>query len=106
MALTGAEDALVVNNTAAALLLVVFFAIVSIGLLLLPPRPGRPEIELFDRQGVFVIGFGHHSAHKALEQWLDRSEESTLLAAIVRRDRSPHSGCVRFVAVPRSRKVV
>ncbi len=45
---------------------------------LLPPRPGRPEIELFDREGVFVIGFGHHSAHKALEQWLDRSDEPTL----------------------------
>jgi hypothetical protein len=45
---------------------------------LLPPRPGRPEIEYFERDDVVVLGIGHQTASKALDQWLDRSEEPTL----------------------------
>lgn len=45
---------------------------------LLPPRPGRPEIEYFQRQNTVVLGIGHQTASKALDHWLDRSEESTL----------------------------
>jgi hypothetical protein len=45
---------------------------------LLPPRPGRPEIEYFERQDTVVLGIGHQTASKALDHWLDRSEESTL----------------------------
>lgn len=45
---------------------------------LLPPRPGRPEIEYFERQDTVVLGIGHQTAAKALDHWLDRSDESTL----------------------------
>jgi hypothetical protein len=45
---------------------------------LLPPRPGRPEIEYFERDDVVVLGIGHQTASKALDQWLERSEEPTL----------------------------
>ncbi len=45
---------------------------------LLPPRQGRPEIEYFERDGTVVLGIGHQTASKILDQWLDRSEESTL----------------------------
>lgn len=45
---------------------------------LLPPRSGRPEIEYFERQDTVVLGIGHQTAAKALDHWLDRSEESTL----------------------------
>lgn len=45
---------------------------------LLPPRPGRPEIEYFERDNAVVLGIGHQTASKALDQWLDRSEEPTL----------------------------
>ncbi len=45
---------------------------------LLPPRPGRPEIEYFERDDTVVLGLGHDTASKVLDQWLDRSEEKTL----------------------------
>jgi len=45
---------------------------------LMPPRPGRPEIEYFQNQGVIVLGVGHQTAEKALDHWLDRSREATL----------------------------
>jgi hypothetical protein len=45
---------------------------------LLPPRQGRPEIEYFERDDTVVLGIGHETASKALDQWLDRSDEPTL----------------------------
>ena len=45
---------------------------------LLPPRPGRPEIEYFEKDGTIVLGIGHDTAAKVLEHWADRSEEDTL----------------------------
>lgn len=45
---------------------------------LLPPRPGRPEIEYFERSHNIVFGIGHDTASKVLDHWLDRSDESTL----------------------------
>jgi hypothetical protein len=45
---------------------------------LLPPRAGRPEIEYFERENTAVFGIGHQTAEKALEQWLDRTEENSL----------------------------
>ncbi len=45
---------------------------------LLPPRPGRPEIEYFERSNNVVLGIGHDTASKVLDHWLDRSDESTL----------------------------
>ena len=45
---------------------------------LLPPRPGRPEVEYFEREETVVFGIGHKTAEKVLEHWLDRSEERTL----------------------------
>ena len=45
---------------------------------LLPPRPGRPEIEYFERDNTVVLGIGHQTASKALDQWLDKSEEDSL----------------------------
>ncbi len=45
---------------------------------LLPPRPGRPEIEYFERSNNVVLGIGHDTASKVLDQWLERSDESTL----------------------------
>jgi len=45
---------------------------------LLPPRPGRPEIEYFEKDGTVVMGIGHDTAAKVLDHWADRSEEETL----------------------------
>ncbi|TWU41208.1 hypothetical protein Q31b_26470 [Novipirellula aureliae] len=45
---------------------------------LMPPRPGRPEIEYFQNQDVIVLGVGHETAGKALDQWLGHSDEPTL----------------------------
>lgn len=45
---------------------------------LLPPRPGRPAIEYFEKDQCLVLGIGHETASKALNQWLDKSEEPTL----------------------------
>ncbi|TWU42813.1 DUF3352 domain-containing protein [Novipirellula artificiosorum] len=45
---------------------------------LLPPRPGRPEVEYFKKDGTVVFGIGHDTAAKALDHWLDRSEEASL----------------------------
>ncbi len=45
---------------------------------LMPPRPGRPEIEYFEHQNTVVLGIGHQTAEKALDHWLGRSEERTL----------------------------
>jgi hypothetical protein len=45
---------------------------------LLPPRQGRPEIEYFERDDTVVLGIGHQTASKALDHWLDRSEETSL----------------------------
>ena len=45
---------------------------------LMPPRPGRPEIEHFERDGTVVFGVGYNTAAKVLEHWTDRSEEETL----------------------------
>ena len=45
---------------------------------LLPPRPGRPEIEYFEKDGTMVMGFGHDTAAKVLEHWNDKSDEETL----------------------------
>lgn len=45
---------------------------------LLPPRQGPPEVEYFSRSGTIVFGIGHKTAAKVLDQWLDRSEESSL----------------------------
>ncbi|MFK8114529.1 MAG: DUF3352 domain-containing protein [Rubripirellula sp.] len=45
---------------------------------LLPPRSGRPEIEYFELEGTAVLGIGHKTAEKALDQWLKRSEDSSL----------------------------
>jgi hypothetical protein len=45
---------------------------------LLPPRPGRPEIEYFERSHSVVLGIGHDTASKVLDHWLKRSDESTL----------------------------
>ncbi len=45
---------------------------------LLPPRQGRPEVEYFERDDTVVLGIGHQTASKALDQWLDQSDEPTL----------------------------
>lgn len=45
---------------------------------LLPPRPGRPEVEYFERDDTVVLGIGHKTASSALDHWTDDSEESTL----------------------------
>ncbi len=45
---------------------------------LLPPRQGRPEIEYFERDDVVVFGIGHQTAGRALDHWLDQSDEPTL----------------------------
>ncbi len=45
---------------------------------LLPPRPGRPEVEYFNRQQTIVFGIGHDTASKALAQWNETSADSTL----------------------------
>ncbi|TWU48707.1 hypothetical protein Poly51_46090 [Rubripirellula tenax] len=45
---------------------------------LLPPRMGRPEIEYFVRDETLVMGIGHATASKALDQWIDKSDEPTL----------------------------
>jgi hypothetical protein len=45
---------------------------------LLPPRQGRPEIEYFERDDTVVLGIGHQTASKALDHWVDRSEEASL----------------------------
>lgn len=45
---------------------------------LLPPRPGRPEIEYFQRDNTIILGIGHATASKSLEQWDEKGEENTL----------------------------
>lgn len=45
---------------------------------LLPPRPGRPEIEYFERDDTIVFGIGHQTASKALDHWSGKSEEDSL----------------------------
>jgi hypothetical protein len=45
---------------------------------LLPPRQGRPEIEYFERSDTVIVGIGHATASKALDQWLEHSDEETL----------------------------
>ena len=44
----------------------------------IPPRPGRPEIEYFEKDNTVVLGIGHSAAADALDHWLDRSELPTL----------------------------
>ncbi len=44
---------------------------------LMPPRPGRPEIEYFEKDNCVVLGIGHNTAADALERWLGRSKEPT-----------------------------
>lgn len=44
---------------------------------LVPPRPGRPEIEYFEKDDCIVLGIGHQTAAAALDRWLDRSDEPT-----------------------------
>ncbi|MEM8668895.1 MAG: DUF3352 domain-containing protein [Planctomycetota bacterium] len=45
---------------------------------LLPPRPGRPEVEYFSRAGTVVFGIGHKTAANVLDHWIDRSDDPTL----------------------------
>ncbi|MEM9826623.1 MAG: DUF3352 domain-containing protein [Planctomycetota bacterium] len=44
----------------------------------LPPRPGRPPIEMFEQEGTLVVGIGNQTASLALDHLLDRSDEKTL----------------------------
>lgn len=44
----------------------------------LPPRPGRPPVEMFRYQGTLVFGIGHQTAALALDHLLGRSDEPTL----------------------------
>ncbi|KAA1259628.1 hypothetical protein LF1_21630 [Rubripirellula obstinata] len=43
----------------------------------LPPRPGRPEIEFFEKDKTIVLGIGHATASKSLEFWNDDSDEKS-----------------------------
>ncbi|TWT49354.1 hypothetical protein Pla22_45490 [Rubripirellula amarantea] len=45
---------------------------------LLPSRPGRPEIEFFERDETVVLGIGHGTASKSLDLWDKKSDEPTL----------------------------
>jgi len=45
---------------------------------LLPPRAGRPEIEYFEKSGTVVMGIGHDTAAKVLENWSGKGDEDTL----------------------------
>ena len=45
---------------------------------LMPPRPGRPEIEFFERDEVVVLGIGHGTASQSLALWNETSDEPTL----------------------------
>jgi hypothetical protein len=44
----------------------------------LPPRSGRPPLELFRHAGTLVIGIGYETGSLALDHLLDRSDEPTL----------------------------
>ncbi|EMI21439.1 putative secreted protein [Rhodopirellula maiorica SM1] len=46
--------------------------------LLMPPRPGRPQIEYFQHQQTVVFGIGYRTAEAALEQWLGKSDAPTM----------------------------
>ena len=44
---------------------------------LLPPRPGRPVLEYFEKHQTIVLGIGHDTAAFSLQHWSQRSEEKT-----------------------------
>lgn len=44
---------------------------------LLPPRPGRPVVEYFQKQQTIVLGIGHDTAARSLQHWNQRSEDDT-----------------------------
>ena len=45
---------------------------------LLPPRPGRPEIEFCDRDGTIVFGIGHKTVQDVIENWEGKGDLPTL----------------------------
>ncbi|WP_372719571.1 hypothetical protein [Novipirellula sp.] len=45
---------------------------------LVPPRPGRPQVEYFQHQQTVVFGIGYRTAESALEHWLDKSDAPTM----------------------------
>ena len=44
----------------------------------LPPRPGRPEFEFFQKEQTLIFGIGHDTASKSLAQWNGTSDEKSL----------------------------
>ena len=45
---------------------------------MMPRRPREPQIEIFERDGVVVVGFGHRIGQDILDRWDDKSDEPTL----------------------------
>ena len=45
---------------------------------LLPPRPGRPTFEYFQRGDCIVFGIGHDTAADVLDRWLERTDSPSL----------------------------
>jgi hypothetical protein len=43
-----------------------------------PPRPGRPEIEYFERSNTVVFGIGNETAEKVLNKWLEKGDDRSL----------------------------
>jgi hypothetical protein len=45
---------------------------------LLPPAPGKPPVEYFERDQNIVVGVGHRTAAGVLDRWLERTGEPSL----------------------------